>query len=370
MQSLPDLQEAKIEGELNPFYFEPSDYPGIEDMLSSHQFNSDNYTSIDLTSLSKKGIVIADEMETYLSKKNLSSSALKEVLKTPFHFKFYIDHKQKEKSKDCFELGTFSHMAFIEPDKFNKFIIEPEASLASRDGVMTLVKFYEKINKVPVSAASQLENGKIHEMKQYLDTLKDQCPYPVVAKEYQDIIDVLNFNYKNYGGGIIPKIMKGAMGEVSFYGKDNVTGLPVKVRTDSFNIKENIGVDAIISFKTTSAQNVSKFLYDTAKFQYELSEGMYQKVVSDVTGRKFNVTITIMLQTVPPYLPAVFWWNAEDLANGKYKYRFALDTAKECIDKSQYPGFDALAESGNMGIINLQQPEWTKKEIHPLDLED
>jgi hypothetical protein len=191
-----------------------------------------------------------------------------------------------------------------------------------------------------------------------------------VAKEYQEIIDVLEYSYNHYGDGIIPRILKGAMAETSFYTKDQATGLPVKVRPDFFNIEENIGVNAIISFKTTSANTAEKFIYDTAKFKYELSEGMYQDVVSHVTGRKFNVTIMIMLQTVPPYLPAVFWWGPEDLTNGKYKYRMAIDQAKECIDKGLYPGFDALAESGNYGIIDLNQPEWAKKPLHPVDMED
>lgn len=368
---LPDIsQAATSEKELNPFAFDPTDYPGIEAMLKSNEFN--NITPVDIApeSLCKNGTLVSDSMQDYLKKKANSSSALKEILKTPFHYFYYTNQKQKEKDKPHFELGSFAHMAFLEPERFDKYIIEPECNMSKKEDVLTLIRFYEKTNSVSVSGTSHMETAKISEMKDYLQTLKDQCPYSVVAREYQDIIDVLNYNYKNYGGGIIPKILKGAQHELSFYGTDNATGLSVKVRPDAFNTEENIGVNAIISFKTSSAQSISKFFYDTAKFQYELSEGMYQKVVSDITGRKFNVTIMIMLQTVPPFLPAVLWWDAEDLANGKYKYRVALDTVKECIEKKTWPGFDATAESGNMGVINLHQPEWSKKELHPVDVEE
>ena len=114
-------------------------------------------------------------------------------------------------------------------------------------------------------------------------------------------------------------------------------GLNVRVRPDYFNVEENIGVNAVISFKTTRADDLGKFYYDCAKLKYELSEGMYQEVMSSVTGRNFNVTIMIMLQTVEPYDVAVLFWSPDDLANGKYKYRYALSIVKDCFDKKWFP---------------------------------
>lgn len=370
--NFPDLDSAAIAGpELNNLAYDPGAYPLLQDMLNSREFNNPLYKPIDLTGLSRNGIIMQDPMPDYLSNKSLSSSALKEVLKTPFHYLFYRQQKDTAPEKAHFALGTFAHSAFIEPEKFDKFIVEPSASLATKDGVLSLIKFYEKTNGTYPSGISHLgADPKMNDLKNYLNTLKGQCKYEVVAEEFQDIIGLLKRSYDMYGDGIIPRILKGAIGEASFYGKDEETGQPVKVRPDFFNVEENIGVNAIISFKTTSAGNLSKFLYDTAKFQYELSEGMYQDVVSQVTGRNFNVTIMIMLQTVPPYLPAVFWWGPEDITNGKYKYRTALRQVLECEEKKLYPGFDAMAESGNYGIINLMQPEWAKKDLHPVDIED
>jgi hypothetical protein len=370
--NFPDLDNADVRDiELNKLAYDPSAFPGLQEMLNSRQFNSPKFQTIDLTALSVNGIIKQDPMAEYLAKKANSSSALKEVLKTPFHYLFYTQQKQQVPEKPHFELGTFAHMAFIEPDAFDKYIIEPDGNMAKKEDVMTLIRFYEKTNGNALSGIGHLgADPKINDLKNYLTTLKEKCPYKVVAKEYQEIIDVLGYSYKHYGDGIIPRILKGAISEASFYTKDPETGLSVKVRPDFFNIEENIGVNAIISFKTTSAGTVEKFLYDTAKFKYELSEGMYQDVVSHVTARKFNVTIMIMLQTVPPYLPAVFWWGPEDLTNGKYKYRTAINQVKECQEKSLYPGFDARAENGNYGIIELIQPEWAKKDLHPVDIED
>lgn len=308
-------------------------------------------------------------MTKYLAEERASSSALKEVLKNPASYFFYINDRGnfKEKDKSHFALGTFAHMAFLEPELFDKCRVEPEYSLASISGAMTAIRFYERLNKrKPLDC-----NGKkLSDLKLYLEELKVSCGYMMMTKEQCEIIKLIKRNYYNYGGGIIPMLLKGAMTEISFYGEDADTGIKVKVRPDAFNIAANIGVNAIISFKTTAAPSLGKFIYDTAKFQYELSEGMYQNVVSDITGIPFNATIMIMLQTVAPYLPAVFWWAPEDLANGKYKYRYSLDTVKSSMDSGLWPGFEAMAESGNYGIINMTQPEWSRKLLHPVDIEN
>ena len=75
-----------------------------------------------------------------------------------------------------------------------------------------------------------------------------------------------------------------------------------------------------------------------------------------------------MLQTVPPFAPAVLWWDADDLENGKYKYRSALTTINQCKESGNYPGFDAFAEKEDCGIIRMKMPDWTMKELHPMDI--
>ena len=227
-----------------------------------------------------------------------------------------------------------------------------------------MINFYQKLN---VGAESLLsESWDMSFLKTKLLEEKSKCEYQIIQPEHFQIIQALKRNYYWYGGGIIPMILKGAKSEVSFYGTDESTGLNVKVRPDYFNIEENIGVNAVISFKTTRCDNIDHFIYNAAKLKYELSEGMYQEVMSNITGRKFNVTIMIMLQTVIPYDVAVLWWDGEDLQLGKYKYSQALQTVKECFENNMFPGFDARAEAGSYGIIDMKLPQWSEKEIAPV----
>jgi hypothetical protein len=359
-----------------------SEYPALDTIIDFIKMNEAEH-EINIDKLALMGTMKAEPIEVYLNTPAISSSICKEYLKTPLHG-FYAEHKTlPKKDKKHFDLGTFAHMAFLEPALFDKVMVEPAANLSSHAGCDKLLNFYADCIQ------TAFENGLIEQdaymainpydfeglkkpedKRARIENLKLFCPYQFIDEEHKIIIDVLKSNYYRYGNGIIPRLLKGAIHEISMYGNDPETGLLTKIRPDGLNVKENIGVDAIISFKTTASDNLGKFIYDSAKYSYELTEGMYQEVASHITGRKFNTTIMIMLQTVPPYLPAVFMWDADDLQNGKYKYRNALTTIKECQDENKYPGFDAMAEAGHFGIIKMKQPEWAMKELHPVDLED
>ena len=261
-------------------------------------------------------------------------------------------------------------MAFLEPRLFELVKVEPKCNQSSKDGVIVMIKFYNELLSNDKNYVSDVEEEipserwNFSDLKDYRDYKKQKCldlGYSFISEDMSMVIKALERNYYWYGGGIIPQLLKGAYSEVSFYGKDEETGLDVRVRPDYFNVKENIGVNAVISFKTTRADDLGKFYYDCAKLKYELSEGMYQEVMSSITERNFNVTIMIMLQTVEPFDVAVLFWSPDDLANGKYKYHYALSIVKDCFEKKWFPGYDANAEEGARGIIDMQLPEWSKK---------
>lgn len=365
---------SMVEGEeLNPSAYNPDDYPTKEDVLDFLALNSHNLpVNIDLKSLSRNGVVKRDSMDMYLQSRHISSSNLKNALKTPRSFYYDWERVFEEKEKPCFQLGTFAHMAFLEPTLFKMVQVEPRVNRSSKEGVIALINFYKKLNGLKTPHLDP-KDYKMDELKKMADGLLFLCQdkgYSFISEEMSMIIKALERNYYWYGGGVIPQLLKGAYSEVSFYGKDEETGLDVRVRPDYFNIEENIGVNAVISFKTTRADDLGKFYYDCAKLKYELSEGMYQEVMSSVTGRNFNVTIMIMLQTVEPYDVAVLFWSPDDLANGKYKYHYALSIVKDCFDKKWFPGYDAKAEDGARGIIDMQLPDWSKKMLHPVAIDE
>lgn len=375
--NLHDLAEGE---ELNPSAYNPDDYPAKETVLDFIALNCNKRpTNIDLKSLSRNGTAKRDPMELYLQSKHISSSNLKSALKTPRSFYYDWERVFEEKKKPCFQLGTFAHMAFLEPRLFDLVKVEPDCNQSSKEGVLSIIRFYNDLLIKEKDYAKDVEddtpsvNWNFNALKDYRDELKQKLldiGYSFITNETSMIIEALKRNYYWYGGGIIQHLLRGAFSEVSFYGKDEETGLDVRVRPDYFNVEENIGVNAVISFKTTRADDLGKFYYDCAKLKYELSEGMYQEVMSSITGRNFNTTIMIMLQTVEPYDVAVLFWAPDDLANGKYKYHYALSIVKDCFEKKWFPGYDAKAEEGARGIIDMQLPEWSRKMLHPVAIDN
>jgi len=349
--------------------YDVNDYPKLDEMLDFIRKNQDKEpVKITPNELGVNGICVKDSIEDYLATKRISAGNQKECLKSPLAFLVDYEKRFERKNAPHFELGTFAHQAFLEPELFERVVVAPDFSLASKEGVIGMINFYQELaGEVKTSFGAE---WKMQDLKDRLQELKSACKFQLIQPEHKIIIDTLKYHYNNYGGGIIPRLLKGAVTEISMYGADEYTGLETKIRPDAVNFAENIGVNAVISFKTTRAESIGKFTYDCARLKYEVAEGFYQNVATQVTGRKFNATIMIILQTVPPYQPAVLWWNSESIEVGKYKSTLALSIIKECFEKNCFPGFDAKAPAGNCGIYEFDLPDWSLKEEHPTAIDD
>lgn len=322
---------------------------------------------------------VQDSFEDYLGSEHYGSSTIKQMLKTPMHFAFARDDDKLKldaiSQKDYFQLGSFLHEAVLQPWKFNQVLVEPKFSLASKAGVNGLIEFWtqqvkelDNSDEIFQSARDKvaelgLDIEKMDGLKTYYQALKIGTGLIPVSEEHYLKIKILQKHINRYAGGIIGRLIRGSRREVSFYSEDPETGIKVKVRPDAVQFAENIGVNAIISVKSTGCEDLRAFLYRCAELDYDLSEGMYQEVVSDVSGRDFNTTIMIMLQTIEPYAIAVLVWKPEDIEMGKYKYRTALRDIKNCFDTGEFRGFDTYAE--DLGLIELPLPSWNNKELDP-----
>lgn len=318
-------------------------------------------------SLSVNGRVVQDKMEKYLSAPGESSSALKEVLKSPMHYLIYKNEKFKPKDDSHFTLGTFIHSAFLEPSKFAKVKVLPaEANKSSKAGLQTLIKYYWDLLSYPQDVF--LEEKKMDELREILIDLEAAAKrqeYTFIDAEMAQVIKIIYSSYKTYGNGIIPRLIANGRREVSMYGKDPSTGRKVRIRPDCILLEEQVGANIILSVKSTCATSIDGFMRDAAKFRYELAEGMYLQVASEITGRKFTGTLMLIAQTCIPFQCALIWLDAEDLAIGKYKYNQAIDIVKQCDDANRWPGFEAYAEDGASGIIQARFPAYIKAELKP-----
>lgn len=379
---------------MNANWDKPSQHIYSKDLRKGGQFIRDTfekYLKDTKVKIDDEGLIARDENGQIIG--FFQSSDLKKAGRTPRHLFFGINGLLPEpEKKNHFTLGTFMHEAILEPTKFSRIVVEPKASLASHDGCDQLVKFWlgkllevYEMEESKIPAISRLEatvegiknaceyddvKPKLDHKKLLIEGLKAAANLESVSEEQFAIIKVLELNLKTYGNGIIPRIIKHCKRECSAYLKDyKGTGIPLKVRPDGLQFEENIGLNAIISVKTTKAQNLSKFIYDFAQYDYDLSDGMYMETLSEVTGREFRTIITIMCQTVEPYGVAVFFTSAEDRELGRQRFFRSLDILQNTIEKQQWDGYDIYAPRDNHGVIELQQPWWAFKRLEATNQE-
>ena len=318
-------------------------------------------------SLSVNGRVVQDRMEKYLHANAESSSALKEVLKSPRHYLIYKNEDLHGKDESHFTLGTFCHSAFLEPSKFAKVKVLPaEGNRSSKAGIQALIKYYW--NLLGIAPDAFLAEMKMDDLKEVLFDLEMAAKkegYTFIDPDMLQIVKIVQSSYRTYGGGILPRLVAQGRTEVSMYGRDPSTGLRVKIRPDCLLLEEQVGANIILSVKTTSATSIEGFMRDAAKYRYELAEGMYLQVASEITGRKFTGTLMLVAQTCIPFQCFLLWLDAEDLACGKYKYQQAIDIVKQCREADSWPGFESFAEDDAHGIIRARFPGYIKQELKP-----
>lgn len=371
-------------------YTRPLNEYATPDQIASFLSTRENAVHIYSDSLRRNGFVIKEDMSKYLAAKDyINSGALKEAIKSPLHLFYQLNSGWKdqleayEKTKSYFVLGEFIHQAILEPRKFERVVIEPGYKLNTKDGVKSLIAFWEdklyEAEEDEVSTSEEVKEtiikagfdlDKMDGLRQYYAALKVSSGFSSVSETDKLIIDIVYFNYRRYGDGLFPELLKRSKRETSIYYEDPVYNLRQRIRPDAMQFEENIGANTIISVKSTRAESIGHFTYQSAKLNYELSEGMYCEIASAVTRRDFNCVITIMVQTIPPYGVAALVWDGEDIEIGKYKYHQALQTVSDCLETGKYPGYDAYAEAGNRGLIAMKQPEWNTKELHPVDIND
>lgn len=342
-----DLASATVGGELLPQLANGGDYTPLDKFVELVKKLPEETKQVH--HLAINGNVIADPMECYLSHPYVSSSQLKAALSSPRHFKKSREPKEDKRARH-FELGTFTHEAILEPERFDKVVVEPKAGRNTIEGLIELVNFYARL----IGKDLAIVGAKMMTLRETLDSLiaeAKQQGYEVVSAADMEVIQAIKDSLSEYGGGIIPRIMRHAQTETSMYYNDREHGIGVRIRPDGILLDENLGANIVISIKTTNAQSVNQFMRDCIKYRYALAEGMYIDVATKATGRKFTGTLMIMAQTVEPYNVAAIYWSLDDLNAGLADYYRAIPIAKSVLETNEAPGFEILAEDDNLGIF-------------------
>lgn len=242
----------------------------------------------------------------------VGSTSLKNILRSPAHYKYEIDHPQDPTPALVF--GRACHESLLEPDLFSKRVVvkpkfEGEGSRAARE------KWH-------------LENGH--------KTI-------VTEEQLEHIKGILRSVSKHKTARAL---LAGGHAEESYFDQCPDTGIVRKARPD-FLRQGHIIVDV----KTTTDAEPETFRKDIAKYKYHLSAAYYLDVISAVLGERFDQFIIIAVEKSPPYGVSVHLLDEGTVDAGRFLYKKALKILKECKDKNQWPAYPDE-------ILSSSLPHW------------
>lgn len=238
-------------------------------------------------------------IELYHSGPGISSTGLKEILKSPAHYLAYLEGQE---DSAAFRLGRLVHMRILEPEVYMRtVVVAPPWDARTKEGKAIREAFLiESAGKEAVTAAEYTENERYWNAAQ--------------------------------ANKLARKIFQGGQAELSVYWIDEETKVLCKARADYLR------GEAIFDLKTTSYSAAPKEFQKTVlNFGYHVSAAFYlDGFARHLPVKHFS---WVALEKKPPFCFGFFAADQELLNAGRAEYTKALATFAECLKTGSWPGY-------------------------------
>ena len=269
----------------------------------------------------KQGIYRDISSSEYHSGKGLGASHLRELLRSPLHYITSINSLSKE--TPAMKLGTATHCAILEPERFDiEYIEAPVVDRRTKDG-KALWSELEQSGKIVLS-----------------------------ADEYSKVSEMASAIRKHE---LASKLISGGASEQSVYWNQKVSSLDVpeilcKSRPDYIKpLKKGY---VIVDIKTTQDANIFEFQRKAYyKWYYHLQAAHYVRGFEAVTGEKVIAFMYIAIESEPPYAISVFKAGSDYLEAGMQKTQELYELYATCVANNNWPSYSS-------GIQELRLPKW------------
>lgn len=256
----------------------------------------------------------------YRARAGVSSSDLKKITKSPAHFKYRKDNPEQDTPTLLF--GRAVHKYVLEKEKFNEeFAVAPTVNRRTKDGKAAWQEFCEANSGKDIISTEDFE--KIKAMKKAL-----------------------------YSTPFAPKLLNGKK-EVSYFTKDEDTGLVVKCRPDCQTMIADTHI--LVDYKSCNDASNEAFMRDAIKLSYDLQMAFYKDIMDKVTGYNHSV-IFIAQEKTAPYVVNVLEANEYFLKSGRDMYKTYLKIYNDCLNSNNWYGYV------NDEVNTLGLPSWLQKQ--------
>lgn len=246
-----------------------------------------------------------EDSEYHSIKTHLSSSMLRDFMKSPLYF--YTHHIQgvQRKESKAQTFGRAVHMALLEPDKFmGRYKVQPD--------------FGDLRTK---KAKESLENW-----------LVDLSPgaQTITSDEFNTIEQMSNSFNRKQG---LCDLLKDTKKEVTVFFKDITTDLKCKSRLDS--VTDDLST--VFDLKTTQDASKEEFKKSIYKYGYDIQASFYLRSITNMetilVKRQFYF---IAIEKEPPFEVAVYKLKTNH--QQIFKIDHAIVYLNDCLTAGYFPG--------------------------------
>lgn len=240
----------------------------------------------------------------YHAHESISKSGLDLIARSPAHFRF----QEKREPSRAMVIGSALHAAVLEPEVF-----------ASQ---------YMLLRNVSARRASEYKQAVAVHGADFVLT-GTEADYVAGMQE--------TIRSHAYAGRVLSEPGRA---ELSVMTKDPVTGVAVRCRFDWLT-SAGLAVD----LKTTIDARPDAFARSVANYRYHVQAAFYADVWNWETGETLQGFEFLAVEKSMPHALAVYRLDAEALSEGRRLYREALNMYADCLERDEWPGYDA-------------QPQW------------
>jgi hypothetical protein len=238
-------------------------------------------------------------IDVYHDGPGVSSTGLKEILKSPAHYRAY---RLEKSDSEAFRFGRLVHLRLLEPALYAMTVaVEPQADGRTKEGKAAKAEFALKNgDKETISAA---DSEKIEALAAAARANK-----------------------------LAANIFAKGSAEVSAYWTDEATGVLCKARADLLR------GDVLFDLKTCYSAQPKEFQKAILNYQYHVSAAFYLDGFQTVQPVKHFSWIAV--EKTAPHCFGFYAADQELLNAGRAEYQRALEIYAECEKTGNWPGYE------------------------------
>jgi len=245
--------------------------------------------------------------DEYLAAAGLSSTGLRELLRSPAHF--VASRTAPRKPTEALVLGTAIHLGVLEPDRFASEVVErPKFDRRT------------KIGKADAETWDATNAGRI-------------------GLDADALADVRACVESVHAHPAAARLLADGRPEVSVLWADEDSGVACKARLDWWR---DDGV--IVDLKTTDDASPTAFARTVARYGYHVQAAWYARAAAAL-GRPAPAFVFVAVEKTAPFAVGCYALDPEAMDAGRARVADALSTYEWCARASVWPAYSTLIES-------------------------